>query len=326
MPASAKPDVARAWSDLSRPILDAINVELSSFCNRNCFYCLNSRFPAYRKGFMSDMLIDRLVEEVDSSVKIVLCGFGEPSLHPFFPDILRRLCRHFPRLSVVTNGHLFEDSDLLRRTLASGIPKINLSLDYIEPERYRHAKKAELSSVLDGIRRFVDLRNRSRSRTFLQINYLIEVGKSDYLYAFHLLDKIISEYWCMYLTCMKNLAGQVKVITPNKAMLPDFPPEAIASQKVLIEDWEQYLANTNFVRDRPKICRHLYRYFVLRHNGDVVPCFFDQLSTMVVCNVTSDRMNLAQVLQCEKYHELRCRQAHQDLSLCTDCTDHYKYT
>jgi radical SAM protein with 4Fe4S-binding SPASM domain len=239
---------------------------------------------------------------------------------------LAKLVRRFRIVSIVTNGHLFENERLIKGVLDIGLPKINLSLDYISPTQYRSAKGGDLARLLEGIETFVSFRSQSKRKTFLQINYLYENSKDDYLRAFRLLDSLIKDRWCMYLTRIKSLAAQVPVPQDDEASLPAFDIPEWTAEKLLVEDWNRYLGHTNFRTDRPQICRHIHRYFVLRHNGDIVPCFNDQHSRMVICNVPSSDVSLADVFQSEVYR--RFRHGHQRLEhpICRDCRDYYKYT
>lgn len=315
------------WSDKQQPYLKTINLELTNHCNYICVFCLNGSDDFRSKGFISDNLIDKVVRELRSETHISVCGIGEPSLHPNFINIINLLSKKFTNLSIVTNGYLFRNEKLIRAVLDSNISKINLSLDYINPDSYRKTKGGEIDIVIQYIRDFIKIRSAHPSKPFLQINYLYEKEKKDYIEAITFLKEIMQEPWCIYIRKIKDLAGQVNIDEEKDEETLDRMFAGLIDNNVVVENWNRYLQNTNFKIEKPKICRHIYDYYMLLWNGDVVPCCVDFNANMVMANVLSEDVNLTDLFYAERYTNFRNKLERLDYSefpLCRECNDYYK--
>lgn len=122
-----------------RPIT-YLRISLTDRCNLRCVYCM----PAHGMKFAprDELLTDEeLLKVVRAAVKI---GFsrlrltgGEPTVRPNLVDLVREMAAMpgVEDISMTTNGLLLERlaSDLAR----AGLRRINISLDTLDPERYR---------------------------------------------------------------------------------------------------------------------------------------------------------------------------------------------
>lgn len=122
-----------------RPIT-YLRISLTDRCNLRCVYCM----PAHGMKFAprDELLTDEeLLRVVRAAVKI---GFsrlrltgGEPTVRPNLVDLVREMAAMpgVEDISMTTNGLLLERlaSDLAR----AGLRRINISLDTLDPERYR---------------------------------------------------------------------------------------------------------------------------------------------------------------------------------------------
>jgi len=83
--------------------------------------------------------------------KIRLTG-GEPTVRPHLPDLVRRIAAipGIQDLAMTTNGVLL--NRLARPLAAAGLCRINVSLDTLDPERFRRITRwGRLEDVLDGL-------------------------------------------------------------------------------------------------------------------------------------------------------------------------------
>jgi hypothetical protein len=315
--------LASGWADLTKPKLRTINVELSAYCDRRCPSCLNPTPAFRRKGHMSPELVEKLLTEVEPEVKMLLCGAGECSLHPDFIDILHKFTSRFQVVTIVTNGLLLSCDRLVEGVLRAAPTKINVSMhstatgDLSTPELLRQLKE------------FVRRRRALRSRVFLQINYLSHGPEDDYVALFERLDNTIHDDWCMCIKQVRNLAGQLGFEERPAVGLLDEKIRPHIGRKIFAEDWSAFLDRMPRPR-RPGFvsCRHVYSYYVLLYNGDVVPCFNDQNARMILCNAVRDGIHLGTVLQSPQHQAFRARLAGDDKErplLCDHCSDLHKY-
>jgi MoaA/NifB/PqqE/SkfB family radical SAM enzyme len=105
-----------------------IVVELTNRCNLSCGHCYDERHAA--TGNLPLVVIDRVLDEGKQ------CGIdhlsftgGEPTLHPQFDEIVRRLCRAGYTFSLVTNGTLFPRLYSLFLTHRHSFRGVTFSLD-----------------------------------------------------------------------------------------------------------------------------------------------------------------------------------------------------
>lgn len=315
------------WSDQSSPELKALNLELTAHCNYKCAFCLNPRDNFRPKGNISNELIEKIINELSSDVLIYICGIGEPSMHPDFIDIIEKLTRKFYRIRIVTNGYLFRNSELINAILEANIEKITLSLNYINPADYKNIQGGSLEKVIGFIKDFVQRRKKHTNKPFLQVNYIFEKWKNDYMDAYNFLSKIIDDPWEMYIRKIKNIAGQISIDEERNEDVLDNLLER--NKHLALENWNRFLSGTNFRTENPKNCRHIYDYYSLLWNGDALPCCVDYNGEMVICNVLSENLNLTDVFYSEKFESFRKKREkldYKEIPLCEKCNDYYKYS
>lgn len=78
-------------------------LELTNACNLNCIMC--GRNAADFKPTMFDMDVFRSLEPImDTIEEVTLMGWGEPTIHPHFIDMLEIINKHNARKYFCTNG------------------------------------------------------------------------------------------------------------------------------------------------------------------------------------------------------------------------------
>jgi cyclic pyranopterin phosphate synthase len=133
-----------------------MRVSLTDRCSLRCAYCMPPEGLPWlpRKELLTDDEIVRLVRvAVGLGVRSVRLTGGEPLLRPGTPDLVARLAELQPRveLSLTTNGLLLRrDAAALA---AAGLRRVNVSLDTLDPERFRRITfRDRHADVLDGLR------------------------------------------------------------------------------------------------------------------------------------------------------------------------------
>ncbi|MFQ5542660.1 MAG: GTP 3',8-cyclase MoaA [Candidatus Binatia bacterium] len=165
-------------SDAFNRSVKDLRISVTDRCNFRCTYCMP--FDEYtwidKKEILSFEEIARLANLfVQLGVdKIRLTG-GEPLVRQDLEKLISKLSSFsgLKDLCLTTNGSLLtEKAPALK---AAGLKRINVSMDTLNPEKFRRmTKRGELSKVLDGL--FAAKRNGLRP---IKINSVIERGVND---------------------------------------------------------------------------------------------------------------------------------------------------
>jgi GTP 3',8-cyclase len=134
-----------------------LRLSVTDRCDMRCRYCMAETMQFLPKA--SILSLEELAAIADAFIargvrKIRLTG-GEPLVRRDIDQLARRIGRHLAKgaldeLTLTTNGnHLAQFAPAL---FDAGIRRINVSLDSLDPERYRHITRwGDLPRVLDGI-------------------------------------------------------------------------------------------------------------------------------------------------------------------------------
>ncbi|MCQ8184862.1 GTP 3',8-cyclase MoaA [Parvularcula maris] len=149
--------IARPLTDGMGRTISYLRLSVTDRCDLRCTYCMAER-PDFlpRRDLLTPDEIDRLAEAFISRgvSKLRLTG-GEPLVRRDFAGIVRRLGRHvrsgaLDELTLTTNATLLAQHAVLLAD--SGVRRINVSLDSLDPETYRRVTRGgDLSKALDGI-------------------------------------------------------------------------------------------------------------------------------------------------------------------------------
>jgi len=136
-------------------VIDYLRVSVTDRCNYGCSYCIpaDGVEHADRADILSFEEIAALVRVFASlGVRRVRLTGGEPTVRRDLTALVR-LLRDIPGvddIALSTNGHLL--SELAAPLRAAGIDRVNVSLDSLDPARFRRVtRRGDLSRVLAGI-------------------------------------------------------------------------------------------------------------------------------------------------------------------------------
>lgn len=135
--------------------IDYLRLSLTDRCNLRCVYCLPERDPPGRAGGPPLSLEEILrLGRVFASLgirKIKLTG-GEPLLRPDLPGLIAGLkaIDGVARVTLTTNGALL--AERIQALCAAGLDAVNVSVDTLDPGRYRRlTRSGTLSRALGGV-------------------------------------------------------------------------------------------------------------------------------------------------------------------------------
>ena len=92
-----------------------IDVELTNFCNFRCCFCPTGTKAMKRmKGFMSDEVVDALVENVKkyNIAGVRFIRWGEPTMHPKYIEIMEKVRKAGALIHINTNGSLIDEKQI----------------------------------------------------------------------------------------------------------------------------------------------------------------------------------------------------------------------
>jgi cyclic pyranopterin phosphate synthase len=139
---------------LSRSV-DYLRISVTDRCNERCLYCMPEQFQAWtpREEILT---YEEILAVVEAAVELGFKHFrvtgGEPLLRRDISHFLRELVhtQGVESVQLSTNGtRLLELGEAL---YASGLRRLNISLDALDPMRYRAITHGDIKPVLAGIR------------------------------------------------------------------------------------------------------------------------------------------------------------------------------
>lgn len=147
------PAVSRS-TPLTRSV-DYLRISVTDRCNERCLYCMPEQFQAWtpREEILTYEEILALVEvAVERGFKHFRVTGGEPLLRYDISYFIRELVRTpgVESVQLSTNGTRLPE--LAEELYESGLRRLNISLDALDPARYRAITHGEIAPVLAGIR------------------------------------------------------------------------------------------------------------------------------------------------------------------------------
>ncbi len=148
----------------NRPIRK-VYLELTQKCNLNCISC-------FRRNWGTDLhqmakeTVDRAVDSlnsIESLNEVVFGGIGEPTLHPDFNAIVKRMPS--VQLSITTNAFFWSDETI--ETLASSFERVIVSVDGMHDTFYT-IRCFDLDRLFANVAKLIKRRTElGRTRPFL---------------------------------------------------------------------------------------------------------------------------------------------------------------
>jgi cyclic pyranopterin phosphate synthase len=136
-------------------VVDYMRISVTDRCNERCLYCLPEQFQAWtpREDILTDEEILAIVAvAVERGFKHFRVTGGEPLLRRDIAGFIRKLIGT-PGVETVqlsTNGTLLPE--LAGDLYDAGLRRLNISLDALDPARYRGITGGKVGPVLAGIR------------------------------------------------------------------------------------------------------------------------------------------------------------------------------
>jgi uncharacterized Fe-S cluster-containing radical SAM superfamily protein len=175
-----------------------IHLELTSFCNIRCEYCIHSlgREGMLQKGHVFGTMNDDTLERVYDSLrtfnvpvkKVVLGGIGEPTLYKNLAKVVLRIKESSPstKVGLITNGILLSN-ELSDKLIAAGLDEVKISLQGLSDDDYfaHCGVKIDFNSYLSNLQYFFEHKGQN-TKLYVKIpsDYLITKTEQQYYELF----------------------------------------------------------------------------------------------------------------------------------------------
>ncbi|MGB0681887.1 MAG: radical SAM/SPASM domain-containing protein [Magnetovibrionaceae bacterium] len=291
--------IAKADYFISRP--EQIKLSLTNLCNFKCLMCFNPDM-AQARGMMDEDMVFRLLDEcADEGIpKVSLGGTGEPTLHKRFGDFVSHAKGKGLWVSTTTNLSVLQP-ELADRILADGIDRVRLSIYSANDAEHRmYTKTGLFEKVKVNLEHFLSEWDRNGRHAEIKFSYLPLKGVND--------EDAFQEAW-----------GDL------------FAKYDIPITKKVLMDWAGQVTVDGieaFRNPKQVPCPHVRYYFLILHDGVVLPCcnLFQPEGVEEVVLGDIKKQSIMDVWRSETFRTFK--QAHYaaktpGYKVCTGCADTY---
>ena len=287
-----------------------IELEITNYCNFQCIMCKTGIGSAKRnRGYMTDKVYDKLIDEVaGKEIALKFVGQGEPTLHPYFLDYVKKAKEHNIICHLTTNGSMFND-DFIEKIVEMKLDSIKFSFQGVNAEGYQALRgKDDFESLLDRIRHLYNIRG-NREYPYITIATSVTNEKREDIELFR--------------ERCKNICDNLEIGITTL--------EFIDLSKVKNRDTQEVLRKMkdeqNHKKKRYKCCHQVFDVITLHWNGNINACCADNDDIMVLGNLMETSIKQCwQSKKEQRYREILVNNNFEKLPLCKDCYDVYGWT
>lgn len=287
-----------------------LSVEPTTACNLRCPECPSGlRSFSRPTGTLNEALFSKIIDETHSHLLFLIFYFqGEPFIHPFFLDLVKRA--HEKRIYTITstNGH-FLHPDNCRKTIESGLDKLIISIDGTTQETYgKYRKEGSLEAVLQGARNMVRCRQEMRASTPRIVFQFIVMQHNE-----HQIGDVYRLAREIGVDQVSVKSAQIYNFEHGSALIPRQSRYSRYKQKA-----DGTFAIKNPLENR---CWKLWHASVVTWDGRVVPCCFDKDARYEMGQVGTNTFK--EIWTSLAYRQFRNRlvQGRKEIDICRNCTE-----
>ena len=150
-----------------------IKFESSAVCNLKCIMCPLTHGLNRKQGFLKFENFKKVYDEIKVPY-LNLTGLGEPLLNPDIFKIIKYARKHKSLVKLDTNATLLDEENI-KKLLSAEPSFVSVSLDGITKKSYEKIRKgANFEKVIVNLKKFVEYRNITRSKTQIQLFYVFQ--------------------------------------------------------------------------------------------------------------------------------------------------------
>lgn len=248
-------------------------LELTNACNLSCIMC-GRRATSFQTRYFKVEWLDRLAPILDRVTEVTLFGWGEPTVHPGFRNILEYLDRFPVKKYILTNGMLLNRFDDL---IVNTVDMLAVSLDGANQSTNDKIRRgADFDRIIKYLVNLIAKRQAS-SQKRPYINFVMTLMQdnlhelSQLVRLAHSID--IEEVKAVYLTAFsKEIAPQV-LFDRREEVRAVFNEATQLAEQCGIQVKLPYLQGEDPAGDgHHKPCFVGWRDFFLGSDGFIRPC------------------------------------------------------
>ena len=287
-----------------------VSIEPTTACNLRCPECPSGLRAFTREtGNLKENFFQNIMEEMHSHLMYLIFYFqGEPYINPHFLDMVKHA--HTKRIYTITstNGH-FLDPTNARKTIASGLDRIIISIDGSTQEVYeQYRREGKLETVLQGARNLVQARQEAKSSTPHIVFQMLVVKPNE-----HQIEEVREMAREIGVDEVKLKTAQVYDYKDGNPLIPTIDTY---SRYYRDEKGEWHLKNKMLNQ-----CWKLWHACVITWDGIVVPCCFDKDATHRLGNLRQQKFS--EIWKGTAYQTFRNQlvKGRDQIDICTNCTE-----
>jgi len=300
---SAMTGKALLWG---RPAI--LTIEPTNTCNLRCPLCTTGSGEMTRSnGQMSLQTFQHIMDKMGDDIFFLLIYHqGEPYINKHFLDFVQLAKAKNIYCTTSTNAHYFTD-ELIHRTIDSRLDSMIVSIDGVTQASYEtYRVKGNLNKVLDGLRRFVEIKKQRQSKIpLLALQFLVMKHNEHEIPAIKQLAKEIGVDRLL----IKNI--EVRSLEEARQWLP-----VNDRYRRYHFDGDHYeVKNSN-----KKSCPRPWLSTLINWDGSLVPCCFDKNGDHTMGNI-AEATDLDELWTAEAFRKFR-RQLLNDrksIEICRNC-------
>jgi MoaA/NifB/PqqE/SkfB family radical SAM enzyme len=270
----------------SLPLLDWIQVEVTTRCNASCTYCPRTIYRGqWPDEHMPMSTFQRLAPAFSKVGHVHLQGWGEPLLHPDFFSMASAAKAAGCRVGTTTNGTLM-GREAIQKILEQGLDTVAFSLCDADGRGDAVRKGAPWATVLDAVSRLHRARERRGSaKPDIHVAYML------FRSGWKTLDDLLSRV-------RGHGVSHVVISTLDFPLTPELEGEAILPRTqeefhtvrsrldALVRKGEDMGLGVHYHLSfpdlrRPVCTENVQRALVAAWDGEICPCVYTDLSLSV---------------------------------------------
>lgn len=286
-----------------------IDLELTALCNADCTFCPRENLGRENK-YLPMEIVRRLAEQLQHdgiARKVVLCGIGEPTLHPQVEEIVQILTAAGAIVCMTNNGTRM-DTGRFTRLVEAGLKEVNFSVNAATDEtRQLVMKQKHFDRVKQNVRDALALRDKAFPHVEVHLSFVLCPQNQHEVHDFvrEWRDCSANHLW------IHPVNNRAKLLTTEYG---EFDATEIARRykgdpRVVVDLWDH-----GFAPESAKVCTIAQATQFVDADGDVLLCALDHERKNILGNIQSADLVQLQTRKLDLY-----RHGHFD-EFCEGCT------
>ncbi len=288
----------------------SISIEPTTSCNLRCPECPSGlRSFSRPTGMLKTDFFSSLLNEIAPTTMAINFYFqGEPFLNKQLPEMINEAAQKRIYTATSTNAH-FLDSATAKRTVASGLNRLIISIDGTTQETYeQYRKEGDLEKVIEGTKNILYWKKELKSATPAVIFQFLVVRPNE-----HQTDDVLKLAAELGVDEVRFKTAQVYDFENGNPLIPHNDKYARYRQ---LKSGKWVIKN--------KLLNHCWRMWqgcVVTWNGAVVPCCFDKDAQHQLGKFPEK--SFTEIWKSPAYNQFRdaVLTNRQEIDICKNCTE-----